>query len=146
MTRNKKDKNRPHIPAPSTDSIAKREENDNKDNIKFLEGYGLSVMQSFMKADEDIIAIAYKVNTGHVGREEIVNKYKNTMITALQRKAREKGYMVSVEKIIFNCLPLGEDTLIKAFATLKDVKKARSGESVLEKPSNDPFKWDVNNK
>lgn len=141
MPRNKKKKDKiiPNIPGPSTNNVAKVKQ----DSDFNLEKYGLDIMQSFMKSDEEILAICYRVNTGNVGKEDIVNKYKNTMITALQRKAREKGYMVSVEKIIFNCLPLGEDSLIKAYAPLKNVQKARSGEPVIEKTVNDPFSWNV---
>jgi hypothetical protein len=138
MTRNKKSKTKKIPDANATIKV-----NSEEKPLDNLGSYGLSIMQSFMKTNEDVFAIAYRVNTSNMGKEDIINKYKSTMMTALQRKARERGYLASAEKIIFDCLPLGEDTLIKAFVPFKNIIKSRSGEPVKEPVSNNPFSWEI---
>jgi len=107
------------------------------------EQYGLSLMESFMKSDMDMIAIAYRVPTGDMGREDVTRRYRSQMISALQTLGKRRGLVISVQHIHFRALPIGEDTIIKAFAVNKNINKARDNKP-LEKKEKDVFDWKVN--
>jgi hypothetical protein len=107
------------------------------------EQYGLDLYHGFMRSDEDVIAISYRVNTGNIAKEEIVNKYKSQMISALMKVGRRRGVTIPVQQIRFQALPLGEDSIIKAYALVRSATKLRDGAPARDARSDDPFQWRV---
>ena len=85
-----------------------------------LKEYGLGLLEGFMKADTDVIAVAYRVPTGHIANDDAIRKYRSEAIATLQRVAKSRSYTLSVQHIHFKALPLGEETIIKAFGSLRD--------------------------
>lgn len=104
-----------------------------------VETYGLNTLHSFMKARDDIITIAYRVPTTNLTKDGLVTKYRSQMISAIQNFARNRGQIISVQHIHVDALPLGSETLIKAWALMDDV-----GGKVKRKDSNiDPLDWSI---
>jgi len=108
-----------------------------------LETWALDVMSSFMRSNEDIIAVAYRIPTGQLGREDIINKYKSRIMTALQQAGRNKGLVLPVEHIEFKCLPLGDETLLKGTCLRRNAIGQRDGKPIAVKRNEDPFAWSV---
>lgn len=131
-------------PGPKTHSVARKKAVE--EAVFSDEQYGLDLYHGFMRSDEDVIAISYRVNTGNIAKEDIVKKYKSQMISALMKAGRKKGLSIPIQQIKFQALPLGEDSIIKAYALMRNVRKQRDGSPVKERTSNDPFGWGVNSK
>jgi len=79
-----------------------------------VETYGLDRLHSFMKARDDIVAVAYRVPTVNLAKDGLVAKYRGEMISAIQNFGRNRGQIISVQHIHIDALPLGSETLIKA--------------------------------
>ena len=111
-----------------------------KEELTPLEACSLDQYHSFMKAHDDIIAISYQVPTANLAKDGLVSKYRGEMITAIQNFARKKGQIVSVQHISIDVLPMGSETIIKAWAHMRDVDgKVKRRDSTPE----DPMDWSV---
>ena len=107
-----------------------------------LEDWALSIQEGFMKANESIIAVAYRIPSGDIGNEDIMTKYKSEARDAVANLGREKGLTISVQHIHFKALPLGSHTLMKAYAEKKNAIESRMKKKE-ERDENDPFAWNV---
>ncbi len=101
-----------------------------------LEEYALGLLEGFMRAEGDIIAVAYRLQTAQIGNEDIMREYKSRAIEAVTKLARSRGLTMSVQHIHFKAMPVGNETLIKAYANKADSIESRSRR---RQESNDPF-------
>lgn len=111
-----------------------------KEAIASFETYGLDRLQSFMRAREDIIAIAYRVPTENLAKDGHVAKYRGELILSIQKLGQSRGQTISTQHIHIDALPLGHETLIKAWALMKNVG---GNVKIRDQRPKDPMDWNV---
>ena len=79
-----------------------------------LKTWGLDVFHKFMKSDDRIFAVAYRVPTGYLASESMVTGYKTEAIKACEIAALKNKLKPNANAVEFKVLPLGEETIIKA--------------------------------
>ena len=82
--------------------------------------WSLDAMHNFLKSDERVFAVAYRVLTAYISDETMILRYKTEAMKALQDIALKRGLVPRPDKIEFRVLPLGEESIIKASVKLTD--------------------------
>ncbi len=111
-----------------------------KEELTPLEACSLDQYHSFMKARDNIIAISYRVPTANLAKDGLVAKYRGEMITAIQKYGRNRGQIISTQHISIDVLPMGSETIIKAWALVKDVEGKTRGR---DSGPGDPLDWSI---